>query len=65
MMLESPVDVFDMDIEAPTPSENYIPIDTSENLIDVLGIPEAMPAVRVSSMANVTGRCGPFVNNSC
>lgn len=36
MMLESPVDVFDMEIEAPTPSENYIPIDTSENLIDVL-----------------------------
>ena len=36
IMLEYPVDVFDMDIEAPTPSENYIPIDTSENLIDVL-----------------------------
>jgi len=36
MMLEHPIYVFDMDIEAPTPSENYIPLDTSEILIDVL-----------------------------
>lgn len=32
MMLEHPIYVFDMDIEAPTPSENYIPLDTSEIL---------------------------------
>ena len=36
MLLEHPIDVFDMDIENPTPSENYIPLDSSEDITSVL-----------------------------